>query len=140
MAPPHRPSDVLSVRATLAVPVGRASIALRVGGADSMYANVIWHRRSSMAPPVARPIATFGCPRTAMELVQSRLVDLQWHRRLTYRDTNFPSHVAVRNRVGAGGAAVLYEPGHGPNTVGAVDPFHVQTCWRCHLGALSLDQ
>jgi hypothetical protein len=28
MAPPHRPSDVLSVRATLTVPVGRASIAL----------------------------------------------------------------------------------------------------------------
>jgi hypothetical protein len=70
MAPPHRPSDVLTVRATLAVPVGRTSIALHVGGADSMYANVIWHRRSSMAPPVARPIATFGCPRTARELLQ----------------------------------------------------------------------
>jgi hypothetical protein len=83
-----------------------------------MYANVIWHRRSSMALPVARPIASFGCPKPAKELVQLRLVDLQWHRRPTYRDTNSPSHVAVRNRVSAGGAAVLYKPGHGLDSYG----------------------
>jgi hypothetical protein len=31
------------------------------------------------------------------------------------------------NLVGAGGAPVLYKPGHGRDTVGAVDPFHIQT-------------
>ena len=81
MAPPHRPSDVLPVRARLAVPAGRASIALHVGGADSVYVNENLHRRGGFRTASSSPksIATFGYPRTANKL--KRLVDLQWHRR-----------------------------------------------------------
>ena len=77
MAPPHRPSDVLPVRARLAVPAGRASIALRVGGADSVYVNENGGIRTASSSP--KSIATFGYPRTANKL--KRLVDLRWHRR-----------------------------------------------------------
>ena len=81
MTPPHRLSDVLPVRARLAVPAGRASIALHVGGADSVYVNENLHRRGGFRTASSSPksIATFGYPRTANKL--KRLVDLQWHRR-----------------------------------------------------------
>lgn len=59
-------------------------------------------KKHGTASSSSKSIATFGCPRDARELV--RLIDLQWHRRPTYRDTDVPSHVAIRNRGGGGGA------------------------------------
>jgi len=87
---------------------------LRFSGAVSMYAkNEIWHRRSSMAPPVACPesinVTTSRFLGAAREF--ARLVDLQWHRRPTYLDTNFPSARGrrIRNPGGAGGAILALD-------------------------------